>query len=529
MLDAYAQQWEQMHTDTCLASAVRHEQSDDLLDRRMLCLDQRLAELDQLVGVFEEADRTTVERAVDASRGLSGLAHCADIEALMAGEEPPPPGAERERLESVDRGIARVRALEAAGRYQEAEEAAEVALAMAREAGSPSREARASMEMAGHYLHLNDGRTAEPLLYRAVELADRARDDHLRARALSSLVDALGRQDQFARARVFSGLARAALERIGSPPTGVASLDRALGVVALEQGRLTEARDHLERALEGVVKEHDETSSAYLNTLNNLAVVQRDLGEYAVALENFEAIRDSWRASYGEDHPGSAIMRMNVGTVLSTLGRQEQAIAEYGKALATFEKAIGPDCLDVGYTSEALAIAVGELGRYEEALGLHDRAQTIFRAHGEAGRTDLALSLDNMGVVYQLRGELERAREIHEESYRLWREVVGDDHPDLGYPLSHLAQDLWAMGDAAGARTKFDRALELFERASVAPDEVAEVRFNLAKTWEGEDDAMARRLAQQARAEYGRAGEGFRERAAEVDDWLSQLGPKTGD
>ena len=523
LLDEYASSWTGMHTEACEATALRHEQSESVLDRRMICLGQRLAALDQLAAVLEEADRTTVERSVATATGLPGLEHCADIEALMAGEEPPPPGAERDRLEEVDRELARVRALSASGRFKDAESAAEVALALARDTGSTSREARATMALAAYHMSIDDGAAAEPLLYRAIELADGVGEDTIRARALATMIQALASQDRFDEARRFARMARAAFTRIGDPPVGSASIERSLGVVSIRQGRLREAKEHIELALEYVLKENDETSPAYLNTLNNLALAERDLGEYTASMEKFVHIREEWIRQYGEDHPGSAMMRMNVGTVLSTLGRQDEAIEEYERALKTFEVGIGPDCLDVGYTAESLAIALGEKGDYEAALKQHARAQSVFRKHGD--QTNLALSLDNMGVVFTIQGDLERALSTHEEAYAMWREAVGDpEHPDLGYPLGHVAQDLWKLGRVDEARPKFEEAIRLFEKAGAAPNEIAEIRFNLAKSWRDEDPARARRIAEQARSEYTGMGEDFADRVARIDAFLSAGG-----
>src|SRR6202012_5313005 len=44
-LDRYTDAWVAMHTEACEATQVYHEQSEVLLDRRMRCLDQRLAEV----------------------------------------------------------------------------------------------------------------------------------------------------------------------------------------------------------------------------------------------------------------------------------------------------------------------------------------------------------------------------------------------------------------------------------------------------------------------------------------------------
>ena len=59
-LDRYAAEWREAHRDTCRATEVRHEQSERLLDLRMMCLDQRLGELGALSDLFAAADAEVV-------------------------------------------------------------------------------------------------------------------------------------------------------------------------------------------------------------------------------------------------------------------------------------------------------------------------------------------------------------------------------------------------------------------------------------------------------------------------------------
>src|SRR5262249_47536328 len=68
--DDYASVWADRHTEACVASAVRHEQSSEMLDRRMACLANHLKELDALAAVLSQADASIVGRAVGAANAL---------------------------------------------------------------------------------------------------------------------------------------------------------------------------------------------------------------------------------------------------------------------------------------------------------------------------------------------------------------------------------------------------------------------------------------------------------------------------
>ncbi|MCA9691480.1 MAG: serine/threonine protein kinase, partial [Myxococcales bacterium] len=88
-LDEHAAAWTTMWTEACAATHIRGDQSPVALDLRMRCLDRRRAELAALVDVFIEADADVVDRAAQASAGLTPVDGCADVEALAAPQPVP--------------------------------------------------------------------------------------------------------------------------------------------------------------------------------------------------------------------------------------------------------------------------------------------------------------------------------------------------------------------------------------------------------------------------------------------------------
>src|SRR6185312_8811500 len=69
-LDDYATRWYAMYTDACEATHLRGEQSAEVLDLRMACLNGRLTDLRALTDVFEGADAKVVENAVTSAAAL---------------------------------------------------------------------------------------------------------------------------------------------------------------------------------------------------------------------------------------------------------------------------------------------------------------------------------------------------------------------------------------------------------------------------------------------------------------------------
>jgi hypothetical protein len=130
-LDGYADAWVEQHTAACEATRVRAEQSEDLLDRRMACLDRRRAELGALSGVFAEADAQIVEKAVEATGKLAPLSACEQADVLL-DRVPPPDDAIAAQVEAQRAALARIKVLFNSGKYAESLEPSRQALAAPR-------------------------------------------------------------------------------------------------------------------------------------------------------------------------------------------------------------------------------------------------------------------------------------------------------------------------------------------------------------------------------------------------------------
>ena len=88
-LTSYAQSWTTMYKQTCEATQIHHEQSAEVLDLRMSCLNERLNGFRALTDVFADATGEVVENAVSATNALSTLDRCADVPTLRAVIRPP--------------------------------------------------------------------------------------------------------------------------------------------------------------------------------------------------------------------------------------------------------------------------------------------------------------------------------------------------------------------------------------------------------------------------------------------------------
>ena len=120
-LDEYANRWASMYADACEATQVRGEQSADVLDLRMACLNEHLTDLRALTDVFTTADAKVVENAVTSAGSLARLDRCADVALLRAVIKPPADDATRARVDALRSQLAHLKAIWRAGRCADAQ------------------------------------------------------------------------------------------------------------------------------------------------------------------------------------------------------------------------------------------------------------------------------------------------------------------------------------------------------------------------------------------------------------------------
>ncbi|MBL8969342.1 MAG: serine/threonine protein kinase, partial [Myxococcales bacterium] len=192
-LDSYADQWQGMHREACLAHR-RGETSGALLDRRMACLARRKAALAEAGTVLGGADAEVALHALEVVEHLPGLDGCADLDAL-ANEVAAPGDLElRARADRLRPRLARVRTLSHAGLTAMAVNEAELLREAAEGLGEPGLLAEVLIQRGRMAIDLREGPgSADHLLTRAYLVALAARLDELAAEALALRLYVRGR------------------------------------------------------------------------------------------------------------------------------------------------------------------------------------------------------------------------------------------------------------------------------------------------------------------------------------------------
>ncbi len=380
--DDYARDLEAMYRDACEATYVRAEQSEEVFDRRVACLDRRRHGLAQSLALLERGDADVVARADDVASSLRTLDACNDVLALESDVEPPSPS-QREAVARVDRVVADAEALQAAGRYADAASSADAAVALARVVDYPPALVDALTVAAEIHERLSEVDQARALLDEAISAGTEVGADSvvLRAVVLRTWIAAEYERD-LAGAERFGALGRALSKRVGDPLVPAVGLHNSLGTAYVTAGRTADGLREFEAALERV-QEDPELAAWTATLLGNIGGARYRLGELERASESYERAREIFRGLHGEDHPVVVNASIRVAQLQEQRGLRQEAIAGLRDAIAALER-MQATPTELGTALISLGIALRNVGADDEANTTYRRAVELLDATGDA-------------------------------------------------------------------------------------------------------------------------------------------------
>ena len=456
-LDRYGAAWGRERVRTCEATYVKGEQSEQLLDQRMLCLDGRLRELEALVVRLRSPTLAVAQAATVAVGRLPRLEECGDRQALS--EQAPAPRESRKAIEAISQQLDQAEAHRALGELDQGKKVAGAALSRAREIGYAPLLARAHYVAGLLDARLGAQREGERHLREAIRRAGEGRAYYREAEAWLSLIYLVGHErGDSATALALAPAAEAAVGRISGDASFRGRLEGNLGLVLLTQGELGKARVRLERSLkifeQALGAEDLDTAIAR----NNLALVLERLGEHREAMAALVQVLAVRQRLLGPEHP-------DVATTLNDLGNSAHSLGELGKARGYLERALairlkvlGEGHLRTAHTLNNLAIVLGDMGQTEAAAAQARQAVAVTERAVGKNHVELAGPLNTLGNQLRELGKPREAWEAFARGLAIVEQARGQDHIDVAPLVENLARMLVQLGH-------LDRGLELIDRA----------------------------------------------------------------
>lgn len=466
VLDRYAQSWSAMHTDACLATRIRGEQSELVLDLRMQCLQQRLGGLQALTSLLGNADAQTVEQAVHAANGLGDLALCGDLRLLRERVPPPEQPEVRARVQLVREELASAAALYSTSKYPQGLQVAASAVGAAQELGYRPLLAEALLQLGVLRRASGSPVKAQEDLQEARWAAEASRHDEVAAQAALELALLIGVvQSRTAEGMLLVRAAEAALVRMGERVELRTRLLSIKARILQQQGHYSEAAAALGESLQLTETNLAPGHPQVAELLTDLAAVQRAQGHPKAALELLLRSLALSEKALGPTHPQSASTLEGIGVVLYILGRYEEA-EKYGqRVLAIKESTLGAQHYGLSVPLNTLAMVWLIQGRVDQAEAALRRALLLTQQQLGAAHPNSVKMLARLSELLTQRGKLTEAAELQLRATTAAETALGPRDPELSPLLANLAMTRTAQGHYREAERLARRAVALTEQA----------------------------------------------------------------
>ncbi|MFO0701498.1 MAG: tetratricopeptide repeat protein [Nitrospira sp.] len=160
-----------------------------------------------------------------------------------------------------------------------------------------------------------------------------------------------------------------------------------------------------------------------------------------------------------------SILMNQVGLLLEAKGKYCDAEPLYQQALATAEKAHGPEHYLVALSLNGLAMLYKDRCAYPKAETLFKRALAILEKGLSPEDLNLAMILNNLARLYRAQGAYAEAEPLFLRALAIREKVLEPEHPHIGTSFHDLALFYQYQGDYTKAESFFQRSLRISEKA----------------------------------------------------------------
>jgi tetratricopeptide (TPR) repeat protein len=449
-LDGYGIQWTAARVSACKATA-RGEQSAEMLDRRMRCLDNQLLYVRALVD--DLAAGRGIREVASAVDQLPAAQPCAADR--MPPEVPlPADSTARADIVRANQVLATATAQRSLGKFKEAMVGATEVIAVGERTHYAPLVAE-GLVLRGTLEHrLGNIEAALATYDQAATVAAQVHDDGLIAHILSMrfyvLGDPGGKPNDALASRPF---VEVALERAGQPPIERAQWLHNVAVILMVSDKLDDALAAEQEALAIRRRQFRDDNTEISQSLESLGNIYQYKNDFAKAEELIkEALAIEIRIK-GEAHPDILGVKTNLAVVYATRGDLDAAITAWNEIAATQHATNDPQ---EWITEMNIALALEQLGRWQTAEK-HARAALAAAEQVAPGETrPVAMTSYIVGLALAQRGDLDGADPALDTAVR------GAEHAQiigtLVDALAHRASIGVARKDLEQARTLIAKA-----------------------------------------------------------------------
>jgi CHAT domain-containing protein/Tfp pilus assembly protein PilF len=206
-------------------------------------------------------------------------------------------------------------------------------------------------------------------------------------------------------------------------------------IIIKKGGNLKLFQDALEIRRKTFGAEHPDVAGS----LNNIAVLYKEQGNYTESLKLFQAALKIHEKKFGFEHYFIAQSLNNIASVYEDIDNFPEAMTKYQRALEIRTKVFGSEHYLVAQSYNNLAGAYGRQGKYAEAIDLYQKSLKINQKVLGNEHPIVAQSFSNIAVIYDDLGNYREAENFSKRALAINEKIFGQVHPKVAINLNNLA------------------------------------------------------------------------------------------
>ena len=237
-----------------------------------------------------------------------------------------------------------------------------------------------------------------------------------------------------------------------------------LGLLRCKLGDYASAEEALKGAAAIATAVFGEASEQAAGAQNNLGLLYKYWGRfdeglrlYGLALRSIDALR-------GEESLASGVVWHNMGGILHARGDFAAAEEPARKAWEISRRLLGEDDPRTMLDAAAYAGILDGLGRYEESKLIYLRALAIFEKALGPQHYEIAANLHNLAAVHAARGHIDEAEEHYRRALALKEKLLGAESPDAALTRNNLGRLMISAGRPREAIPLLKSAVAVLEK-----------------------------------------------------------------
>ncbi|WP_025744124.1 tetratricopeptide repeat protein, partial [Aquimarina pacifica] len=209
-----------------------------------------------------------------------------------------------------------------------------------------------------------------------------------------------------------------------------------IGYYYEKKGTFNDVLPNFKKALEIRKKLYPESHYWIGKSYRNISGSCIDTQKYQDAISYCEKSLNIYLNIFGKEHQNIGDIYNDLGIIYRRLYKYDTALDFYKKSLTITIKNLGENDIGTGKRYLNLGALYTMLRQQDQALEHYEKALSIFKKHKQ--KYPLGLAYLQTGIILSQRGENEKALQYSKKSLELMKEVLGEDHPNIGNVYANL-------------------------------------------------------------------------------------------